>query len=79
MEQAMHALSRVTHSDPDIMGGQPVFQGTRVPYRTFLDYLESGASLDEFLEDFPGVTLEQAEEARRVAERTRIDDAHPSR
>ena len=48
------------HSDPDIMGGTPVFVGTRVPAQTLLDYLEGGDSLDEFLEDFPSVTREQA-------------------
>ncbi len=50
----------VIHSDPEILGGTPVFVGTRVPVRTLLDYLEAGDRLDEFLEDFPGVTREQA-------------------
>lgn len=48
------------HSDPEIMGGTPVFVGTRVPAQTLLDYLEGGDSLDEFLEDFPSVMREQA-------------------
>jgi len=47
------------HSDPEIMGGTPVFVGTRVPFQTLLDYLEAGDPLDEFLEDFPSVTREQ--------------------
>ena len=47
------------HSDPDILGGTPVFVGTRVPVQTLLDYLEAGDPLDEFLEDFPSVTREQ--------------------
>ena len=47
------------HSDPEIMGGTPVFVGTRVPVQTLLDYLEAGDSLDEFLEDFPSVSREQ--------------------
>ena len=47
------------HSDPEIMGGTPVFVGTRVPVQTLLDYLEAGDPLDEFLEDFPSVTREQ--------------------
>ncbi len=47
-------------SDPDIMGGTPVFAGTRVPVQTFVEYLEAGAPLDEFLVDFPSVTREQA-------------------
>lgn len=48
------------HSDPEIMGGTPVFVGTRVPVQTLLDYLEAGDPLDEFLEDFPSVSREQA-------------------
>jgi len=50
----------VYHSSPNIMSGAPVFIGTRVPVRTLLDYLEAGDSIDEFLEDFPGVKREQA-------------------
>lgn len=48
------------HSDPDILGGTPVFVGTRVPVQTLLDYLEAGDPLDEFLQDFPSVSREQA-------------------
>jgi len=43
----------------DVMGGTPVFAGTRVPIQTALDYLEAGESLDDFLEGFPTVTREQ--------------------
>ena len=50
----------VVHSDPDILGGTPVFVGTRVPMKTLLDYLEAGNSLDEFLDHFPGVSRSQA-------------------
>ena len=46
--------------NPDIMGGTPVFAGTRVPVQTFVEYLEAGDPLDEFLLDFPSVTREQA-------------------
>ncbi len=46
--------------DKDILGGQPVFSGTRVPVETLFDHLEAGASLDEFLDDFPTVSKEQA-------------------
>lgn len=53
-----HLLSR----DKDILGGMPVFTGTRVPAKTLLDYLQKGYSLDEFLEDFPTVTRQQAQE-----------------
>lgn len=46
--------------DKDILGGIPVFTGTRVPVRTLVDYLEKGHSLDEFLEDFPTVKKQHA-------------------
>jgi uncharacterized protein (DUF433 family) len=45
--------------DPEIMGGTPVFFGTRVPVQTLLDYLEAGESINDFLEGFPSVTKEQ--------------------
>jgi uncharacterized protein (DUF433 family) len=54
------AKPRIVHSDPDILGGTPVFVGTRVPVKTLYDYLEAGDSLDEFLNDFPGVIRDQA-------------------
>ena len=50
----------VFHSHPEVLGGTPVFQGTRVPVQTLLDYLEGGDTLDEFLDGFPGVSREQA-------------------
>ncbi len=46
--------------DPEVLSGQPVFKNTRVPVETLFDYLEAGVSLDEFLDDFPTVTREQA-------------------
>ncbi|MEZ4219064.1 MAG: DUF433 domain-containing protein [Myxococcota bacterium] len=48
------------HVDPEVLGGVPVFRGTRVPVKALLDYLEGGHPLSEFIEDFPGVTREQA-------------------
>jgi uncharacterized protein (DUF433 family) len=50
----------VIQRDPDILGGTPVFVGTRVPVKTFIDYLEAGHPLAEFLGDFPSVSHEQA-------------------
>ena len=44
--------------DPDILSGEPVFRGTRVPFQTLLDYLEGGETLDEFLSQSPGVSRE---------------------
>ena len=49
----------VVSRNPDVMGGAPVFCGTRVPIQTLLDYLEAGESIDEFLEGFPSVTRDQ--------------------
>ena len=56
----MTTISSVVHSDPDILGGTPVFVGTRVPVRTLLDYLAAGDTLEEFLDHFPSVSREQA-------------------
>ncbi len=50
----------VVERTPDILGGLPVFRGTRVPARALLDYLAAGDSLDNFLDDFPSVRREQA-------------------
>ena len=55
----MSAARPVVHSDPEILGGTPVFVGTRVPFRALIDYLEGGHSVDEFLDDFPTVSREQ--------------------
>lgn len=64
-------LREVVHADPDILGGTPVFVGTRVPVRILLDYLEGGEPLEEFLDNYPSVTREQAvtflEEAGKAA------------
>ena len=57
----------IIHSDPDIMGGTPVFVGTRVPARTLIDYLEGNETLDVFLDDFPSVEREQALAALELA------------
>jgi len=57
----------VVHSDPEIMGGTPVFVGTRVPVQSLFDYLEAGDSLEEFLEAFPTVSREQAVAALEIA------------
>lgn len=46
-------------SSPDVMGGTPVFAGTRVPVQTLIEYLEGGETIDDFLEGFPTVTREQ--------------------
>jgi uncharacterized protein (DUF433 family) len=50
----------IVHSDPEIMGGTPVFVGTRVPLQNLIDALEGGESIEDFLEGFPSVTRAQA-------------------
>ena len=57
----------VIHSDPEIMGGTPVFVGTRVPVKTLLDYLEAGEALGVFLDDFPSVKHAQAVATLKLA------------
>ncbi|MDQ3082113.1 MAG: DUF433 domain-containing protein [Gemmatimonadota bacterium] len=63
----MNAVTDVVHTDPEIMSGEPVFVGTRVPLRNLIDYLAAGDSLDKFLESFPSVTREQATAALEYA------------
>ena len=62
----MNASDLIT-VDPDILGGTPVFKGTRVPVKTLFDYLEGNYTLEEFLECFPSVTREMA---RQLLERS---------
>ena len=56
----MSPVNEIIVKDPDILGGTPVFRGTRVPFQALLDYLEGGQTLAEFLDDFPTVTREVA-------------------
>jgi uncharacterized protein (DUF433 family) len=68
----------VVHSDPDILGGTPVFVGTRVPVQALIDYVEGGHSLDEFLNDFPTVSRELALAALEQARAYLLADARAS-
>jgi uncharacterized protein (DUF433 family) len=52
-------MNAVVHSDPEILGGTPVFVGTRVPLQALIDYLEGGHGIDDFLDDFPSVNKGQ--------------------
>jgi uncharacterized protein (DUF433 family) len=72
----MSSALSVIHSDPDILGGTPVFIGTRVPVHTLLDYLVAGDSLEEFLDHFPTVSREQAVAALEQAKDLLVADAH---
>ncbi|HEX3108745.1 MAG TPA: DUF433 domain-containing protein [Thermoanaerobaculia bacterium] len=61
---------QIVHSDPEILGGTPVFVGTRVPVDALIDFLEGGDTIEDFLENYPGVSREQVfgflEEAGRA-------------
>jgi uncharacterized protein (DUF433 family) len=63
----MALTSEVIVKDPEILGGTPVFRGTRVPFKNLLDYLEGGHTLGEFLRQFPTVTREMAIQALEEA------------
>ena len=65
----MEAIKNIISIDAEILGGQPVFKGTRVPIETLFMHLEQGISLNEFLEDFPTVTREQAVSVLEIAEK----------
>jgi uncharacterized protein (DUF433 family) len=70
---------KVIHSDPDILGGTPVFVGTRVPVQNLIDCLEAGDSLDDFLNSFPTVEKEQAVAALEIAREALESSAHSYR
>ncbi len=75
----MSSRPSAIHSDPEILGGTPVFIGTRVPFRNLIDYLERGHSLDEFLDEFPSVSREQAVAALEAAHEAVSADARAPR
>jgi uncharacterized protein (DUF433 family) len=68
----------VVHRDPNILGGTPVFAGTRVPVRILFEYLSAGDSLECFLGQFPTVTREQAVAALEMAREILTEDANPA-
>ena len=65
-------------SDPEILGGTPVFIGTRVPVRIIFEHLKAGDSLEVFLEDFPSVSRELAIQVLEDAKMALVLDAHPA-
>jgi uncharacterized protein (DUF433 family) len=76
----MDDLKGTVHSDPEIMGGTPVFVGTRVPMQNLIDYLEGGESIEDFLDGFPSVKREQAIaviEAGKLKMLEAVGNAHP--
>ena len=72
-------LESVVRCDPDVLGGTPVFAGTRVPLKNLVDYLAAGDPLERFLDHFPSVTREQAVAALEIAGDLLASRAHPSR
>ena len=66
-EAAARRLSKSVEIDPERLGGEPVFRGTRVPVKSLFDHLSAGDSLETFLDDFPGVTREQVQAVVEVA------------
>jgi uncharacterized protein (DUF433 family) len=71
----MTQLEQIVQRDPEILGGTPVFRGTRVPIRSLFDYLEGGDTLDEFLRQFPSVQREHAIALLDLARETLAADA----
>lgn len=72
-------IGSVIDVNPQVMGGTPVFRGTRVPIQTLLDYLEGGHPLSEFLDDFPTVNREQAVALLEHAKHLLVASASPAR
>ena len=79
----LEELKGIVHSDPEIMGGTPVFVGTRVPLQNLVDYLVGGESIEDFLDAFPTVKREQAiaviEAGKFTVLETISKDAHSHR
>ena len=69
---------KLVERSKDILGGTPVFRGTRVPVQTFIDYLEDGKTIVDFVEDFPTVKREQATQLLEVFKKDLLEDKHES-
>ena len=72
----LHMSRQIVHSNPEILGGTPVFVGTRVPVKNLFDYLEGGYTLEQFLEQFPSVSRNQAIAALELAREALAADAN---
>ncbi len=68
----------IIHSDPDILSGIPVFVGTRVPAKTLIDYLQGGHNINDFLDDFPTVSQDQANAFLKQAFNLLLTQVHAS-
>ena len=69
-------MGKVIITDPGILGGEPVFRGTRVPFKILTDYLEGGDTLDEFLEQYPTVSRDAAVSAIEEARLSLVAQLH---
>ena len=78
MRNAVLDRKRIVQRSPGILGGTPVFAGTRVPIQTLLDYLAAGDRLDDFLDQFPTVTREQAVAFLEFAKEAAVAEASSS-
>ena len=76
MNAAMYDSDEVIHIDPEILGGTPVFVGTRVPLQALIDYIEGGHPLSDFLDDFPTVSHAQAVAALDQAKELLVAHSH---
>ncbi|MDE0638274.1 MAG: DUF433 domain-containing protein [Candidatus Poribacteria bacterium] len=75
-EQKTITVDNLITCDAEIMSGTPVFKNTRVPIKNLIDYLESGETLDEFLEDFPSVNRDQAVRVLELAKEMLLTHAY---
>ncbi len=76
MSGDMYDAESVIHIDPEILGGTPVFIGTRVPLQALIDYIEGGHPLSDFLDDFPTVSHAQAVAAIEQAKELLVAHSH---
>jgi uncharacterized protein (DUF433 family) len=79
MRESTTTKTSVIHTDPEIQSGTPVFVGTRVPAASLFDWLEGGSTLEEFLDNFPSVTRDQAIAALEEAKARLVGSARPAR
>lgn len=75
-ERKTVTMDSVITSDDEILSGTPVFKSTRVPIKNLIDYLEAGDSLDEFLDDFPSVSRDQAIQTLELAKEMLLTQAY---
>ncbi|MDZ4844625.1 MAG: DUF433 domain-containing protein [Chitinophagales bacterium] len=67
-------LQDIVHTDKEILGGTPVFKGTRVPVKALFDYMETGKTIEQFLEDFPTVKYNQVTRLLNIAHQLVISE-----